>query len=317
MDYESSSDEKHDEKFQKNGVSQCPLSPNPMDYESSSDEGQDEALTPNPNGYSGSSDKGHDVSFSVSKQSHFRHSPNSMDYESSTDNAHEEEYPINIKSNFTFSRNSKDYDSSIKEGEDEEYPPSQYLKSTVGHSADNIPLNDDDNAYTNDDPMMKMLLRNIVSRSRRRPFCINARCYSYTRGRVEYLTRRSSISTLISSECCQKYCLEHMDFKIALERRKRYLSMNKSMKNSYLVGCMQSTLSGYDYHIGSLFICKKAFKMFHLMGNFRLSIIQENLENDPTFYLEVRHKRQFGPLSNTAMSMDERFIFKAWRVYAK
>ena len=67
--------------------------------------------------------------------------------------------------------------------------------------------------------------------------------------------------------------------------------MNKSMQNSYLVGCMQSTLLGYDYHIRTLFIYKKAFKMSHSIGNFRLSRIKENLENDPTFYFEVRHKR--------------------------
>ena len=30
--------------------------------------------------------------------------------------------------------------------------------------------------------------------------------------------------------------------------------MNKSMQNSYLVGCMQSTLASYDYHIGSLLL---------------------------------------------------------------
>ena len=175
---------------------------------------------------------------------------------------------------------------------------------------DNIPLNDDENPYTNDDPMMEMLLRNIVSRSRRKPFRIKASCSSYTRGRAEYLTRRSSISALISSECCQKYCLKHMDFKFALESRKRYLSMKKSIQNSYLVGCMQSTLSGYDYHIRTLLICRKAFKMFHSIRNFRLSIIQENLEKDPTFYSEVRHKRQFGPLSNTAMSWMKDFFSK-------
>ena len=175
---------------------------------------------------------------------------------------------------------------------------------------DNIPLNDDEKPYTNDDQMMEMLPRNIVSRSRSRPFRINASCSSYTRGRAEYLMRRSSISALISSECCQKDCLKHMDFKFALESRKRYLSMNKSMQNSYLVGCMQSTLSGYDYHIGTFFICRKGFKMFHSIGNFCLSRIQENLEKDPTFYSEVRHKRQFGPLSNTAMSWMKDFFSK-------
>jgi len=127
-----------------------------------------------------------------------------MDYERNTDNAHDEEYPINIESNFPFSPNSKDYEGSNEEEKDEEYPPSQYFKSTDDHSDDNIPHNDDENAYTNDDPLREMLPTNIVSKSRSKLFCINPRCFSYTRGRVEYLTRRSSISALISSECCQK-----------------------------------------------------------------------------------------------------------------
>ena len=75
-----------------------------------------------------------------------------------------------------------------------------------------------------------------------------------------------------------------MDFKFSLEKRKNYFSMNKSMQNPYLVGCMQSTLGGYDYHIGSLFLCRKAFKMIHSIGNFHLSRIQDNLEKDPTYY---------------------------------
>jgi len=233
-----------------------------------------------------------------------------MDYDSNNENAHDEEYPLKIESNFPFSPNSKDYGGSTEEGKDEEYPPSQYLRSTDDHSEDNIPHNDDENSYTYDDPVMEMLPRNIVSRSRRRPIHINPRCSHYTRGREKYMTRIISISSLISSECCKKYCLKHMDFKFALEKRKRYLSMNKSMQISYLVGCMQYTLSGYDYHIGSLFICRKAFKMFHSMGNFCLSRIQENLEKDPTFYLEVCHKRQFGPLSNTTMLWMKGFFSK-------
>ena len=47
-----------------------------------------------------------------------------------------------------------------------------------------------------------------------------------------------------------------------------------------------------------------------MIGNFCLSRIQENLEKDPTFYSEVRHKRQFGPLSNTAMSWMKYFFSK-------
>lgn len=72
--------------------------------------------------------------------------------------------------------------------------------------------------------------------------------------------------------------------------------MNKSMQNSYLVGCMQSTLSCYGNHIGSLFISREDSKILHSMGSFLLSRIKENLEKDPAFYLEVHHKRQFGPL---------------------
>ena len=102
-----------------------------------------------------------------------------MDSESSTDNAHDEEYPINIESNFPFTPNSKDYEGSTEEGQDEEYHPTQYFKSTDDHSEDNIHQNDDENVYTNDDPMMEMLLGNIVSRSRSRHFRINPRCSSY------------------------------------------------------------------------------------------------------------------------------------------
>jgi len=169
------------------------------------------------------------MKFLVSKESNFMRNPNPKDYENNTDNAHDEEYPINRESNFSFSPNSKDYEGSTNEGQDEEYPPSQYFKSTDDHSEDNIHPNDDENAYTNDNSMMETLLENIVSRIRSKSFHINPRCYSYTRGRAEYLTRRSYINVLISSECCQKDCLKHMDFKFALEKRKRYLSMNKSM----------------------------------------------------------------------------------------
>ena len=135
--------------------------------------------------------------------------------------------------------------------------------------------------------MIETLPANIVSRSRSRHFRINPRCSSYTRGRVVYLTRIISISELISSDYCKKDCLKHLDFKFSLEKRKNYLSMNKSMQNSYLVGCMQSKLAGYGYHIGSLLLCRKAFQMIHSIGNFRLSRIQDNLENDPTYYSEV------------------------------
>jgi len=42
MDYESNSDEEHDEEFQINRESWFPLITNPMNYESSNDEGKDE-----------------------------------------------------------------------------------------------------------------------------------------------------------------------------------------------------------------------------------------------------------------------------------
>lgn len=67
MDYESSSDEDHDEDFQINKESHFPLSPNLKDYEINSDKGQDEARSPNLKDYESSSDKGQDVEFSVSK----------------------------------------------------------------------------------------------------------------------------------------------------------------------------------------------------------------------------------------------------------
>ena len=50
--------------------------------------------------------------------------------------------------------------------------------------------------------------------------------------------------------------------------------------------------------------------MIHSILNFHLSRIQDNLENDPTYYLEVCHKREFGPLANTAMSWLQDFFSK-------
>lgn len=64
------------------------------------------------------------------------------------------------------------------------------------HSEDNIPLNDDENAYREDDEMMNMLPKNIVSRIRSIPLHINPRYSVYTRGREEYLMRKSSINDL-------------------------------------------------------------------------------------------------------------------------
>jgi len=87
---------------------------------------------------------------------------------------------------------------------------------------DNIPPKDDENSYIDDDEMMEMLSANIISRSRSRTFCINPRCSSYTKGREKYFTKRISIRNLISSECCQKDCLKHMDFKFHW-RKVRYI----------------------------------------------------------------------------------------------
>jgi hypothetical protein len=71
-----------------------------------------------------------------------------------------------------------------------------------------------------------------------------------------------------------------MDYMYALNKRKTYLSMNKSMQNSYLMGCMISTNTGYDYPIGNILLCKKDFKKIHSIGNIRLSRIQTRLEKD-------------------------------------
>ena len=149
---------------------------------------------------------------------------------------------------------------------------------------------------------MKPLQENIVTRSRSRHFHINPKHSSYIRVRKKYLTKRIYVVHLISSECCRRDCLKHLDFKFVLEKRKTYMSTNKSMQNSYLVGCMQSTLAGYDYHIGNVLLYRKAFKMLHSIGNFCLSRIQERLEKHPKYYLKVRYKWEVGPLSNIVMS---------------
>ena len=100
-------------------------------------------------------------------------------------------------------------------------------------SGDNTPPNGDETTSTKDDGMMNLLQENIVTRSRSRPFHINPKHSSYTRVRTKYLTKRSYVIHLISSDCCRRDCLKHMDFNFVLEKRKRYMSMNKSMQNSF------------------------------------------------------------------------------------
>jgi len=163
------------------------------------------------------------------------------------------------------------------------------------YSENDIPPSDDVE-------IVKRLQRNIVSKMRTRPFYINPNHYSYTRSMKEFLTKSFSISDLISSDCCQKNCLKSIDYMYALEKRKNYLSINNTMQNSYLVGCMISTKTRYDYHIGNILLCRKVLKTFHSIGNIHISRIQTRLEKDPTFYSKVHHRREIVPLTNTALS---------------
>ena len=78
--------------------------------------------------------------------------------------------------------------------------------------------------------------------------------------------------------------------------------MNKNMQNSYLMGCMISTNTGYDYRIGNILLCRKDFKKIHSIGNLRLSRIQKRLEKDPSFYSKVHHGQESVPLINTTLS---------------
>jgi hypothetical protein len=85
----------------------------------------------------------------------------------------------------------------------------------------------------------------------------------------------------------------------ALNKRKTCLSMNKSMQNSFFMGCMISTKTRYDYRIGNLLLCKKDFKKNHSIGNICLSRIQIRLEKNPSFYSKVHHGLESGSLKNT------------------
>jgi hypothetical protein len=165
-----------------------------------------------------------------------------------------------------------------------------------------IPSSDKENHSSEDDEIVESLQLNIVSRTKTRTFYINPNHSSYTRSRQEFLTKSISISELISSECCQNNCLKSMDYMYALNKRKTYLSMNNSMQNSYLMGCMISTNIGYDYCIGNILLCRTTLKKIHSIGNLRLSRIQARLENYPSFYSKVHHGRESRPLKNTTLS---------------
>jgi hypothetical protein len=140
-----------------------------------------------------------------------------------------------------------------------------------------------------------------VFRTNIKPFYIDPKHSSYTRSRKEFLSKSISIKELISSEFCQKNCLKRMDM-YSLSKRKTYLSMIKIMKNSYLMGCMISTITVYDYLIGNILLCRKDFKKIHSIGNLRLSRIHTRFEKYPSFYSKVHHGRESGPFTNTALA---------------
>ena len=206
-------------------MSRRPLSPNSEDYESNNFEE-------------------HDGEFQKNGVSRCPLSPNSKDYESNNDEECDDEFQKNGVSQCPLSPDSKDCESSSDEARDDDFQEIGVSQSPLSLDSKDYESNSDEeqDESSSDDPMMEMLPRNIVSRSRSRPFRINANYSSYTRGRAEYLTRRSSTSALIT-----------------------YFSLLR---------------------------------------------IKEKLEKYPTFYLEVRHKRQFGLVSNTAMSWMKDFFSK-------
>jgi hypothetical protein len=95
-----------------------------------------------------------------------------------------------------------------------------------------------------------------------------------------------------------------------LEYKEDIFSTNKNIQNSYLMGSMMSTKTGYDYRIGNILLCQKAFKKIHSIGNLHLSRIQTRLEKDPSFYSKVHHGQESGPLTNTTLSWMRDFFSK-------
>jgi hypothetical protein len=142
----------------------------------------------------------------------------------------------------------------------------------------------------------------MLHRTSTRTFYINPNHSSYTRSRKEFLTKSISISELISSECCQINCLKNMDYMYSLNKRNPYFSMNKRMRKSYLMGRIMSTNTRYDYRIGNILLCRKAFKINHSIGNLCVLRIETRLEKHPLFYSKVHHGQVSGPLTSTTLS---------------
>jgi hypothetical protein len=99
-----------------------------------------------------------------------------------------------------------------------------------------IPSSHEEIPSSEDDEIVETLQRSIFSRTRDRNFYINPNHSSYKRSRKKFLSKQISISDLTSSECCQNNCLKSMNYMYSLTKRKTYLSIDKSMQNSYLMG---------------------------------------------------------------------------------
>ena len=131
---------------------------------------------------------------------------------------------------------------------------------------------------------------------------IDKRTTSYGRRRMQFMTSKAQIKETCSTLCCIKNCLAGLGVKKMTALRIRYFGLNREEQDYYLNAAITQLKSDQvEYYLGSMQICRSAFKIIHGLGNARLARVQKRLRC-------FRNPRLIGPVGQMAVSWMENYF---------
>ena len=137
---------------------------------------------------------------------------------------------------------------------------------------------------------------------KKRRMHIDKRTTSYGRRRMQFMTSKAQIKETCSTLCCIKNCLAGLGVKKMTALRIRYFGLNREEQDYYLNAAITQLKSDQvEYYLGSMQICRSAFKIIHGLGNARLARVQKRLRC-------FRNPRLIGPVGQMAVSWMENYF---------
>ena len=98
---------------------------------------------------------------------------------------------------------------------------------------------------------------------------------------MQFMTSKAQIKETCSTMCCIKNCLAGLGVKKMTALRIRYFGLNREEQDYYLnatIIIMHLNSDQVEYYLGSMHICRSAFKIIHSLGKSRLVCVQEEVE---------------------------------------